>query len=65
VDIFGRDKMKKGKCIYCSKSQCSGKIEDHCNYCGEYLKTKFKLDPEYCSKSCYSADRKFEKDWNL
>lgn len=55
-----KDKKQKFQCPYCLLTAriCTGKIEDHCNWCGEYLETKFALDPEYCSKSCYSADKK-------
>lgn len=47
-------------CIYCDRSECTGKIEDHCDWCGNPVSPgdppKKPSEVRYCNEGCKTLD---------
>ena len=53
--------IKSFKCVFCEKiipAQCTGKIQDHCTWCGDPIPAdKANLyQAKYCSEKCKKED---------
>lgn len=49
-------------CVFCDQPvpvQCTGQIQDHCNWCGEPIEPEKYL--EWCSPRCQQENLQFEE----
>ena len=51
------------KCRFCDEEPCSGKIEDHCSWCGTSMDPEDDLSDgdRFCTLDCIAENDEWEK----